>query len=780
MLLFLILFILLNAAWLAPFAVRLPRAVESWVLAIPAALVCGLLVMLSGEVFEHGRIVESINWVPVLGVELAFSLDSLSLTLALLITGIGALIMTYASGYLEEHPQRNRIFGFLYLFMAAMVGVVLADNWIVLFVFWELTSISSYLLIGFNHEEKKSRRNALQALLVTGLGGVAMFAGFILIQHVVGSWSISAALDAAESGVIAGSPMYVAIVILVLLGTFTKSAQFPFHFWLPNAMAAPTPVSAYLHSATMVKAGVFLMMKLSPLLGNTALWSNSLMTAGGITFLLAMFNGLAKTDIKTILACTTLGILGTLTFLIGLGTPYAIQAAVLLLIAHAFYKAALFMVAGAVDHGAGTRELPLLGGLFKTMPWTALAAFLAVFSMLGLPPKPGFLAKEYAYKAGEYFSAGFDFPLVILLFGNILMSVLALKAGVQPFLGRVRDPAHPPHEVNWAMRVGPLILGCMGVASFTALSGYFTPLAQGAIDAILLVSGPEKILFWHGINLALILSIVTVVSGVVLWILRDPIARFMQQFWEPLISGDRVYDEVLAGCLKVGAWQTRFFQSGSLRNYLLITFIAVFGLCVYKLVLVPGWWQTFAVSSSSALLKVITAIIVAAAVATVFARNRLIALLSLGVVGYGIAFIFAYFGAPDLAITQVLVETLSVVLFALVVYRLPQLKTLSSKRHIVIDLVVASLMGGLVALLFLKSYHLQFASNISDTLAAWSYALAHGRNVVNVILVDFRALDTFGEITVLAIASIGVWVLLKALPNRKRNWKKGNWRKAKR
>ena len=402
----------------------------------------------------------SMEWVPSLDVAISFWLDGLSLTFALLITGIGALVTLYSAQYLGTQPQYPRFILFLMAFMIGMLGLVLADNLLALFVFWEVTTISSYLLIGYLADEAKSRRSALQALLVTGTGGLAFLAGIVLIGFAAGSFELSEIRDVE----LRDHPWIVAISILFLAGAFTKSAQFPFHFWLPNAMAAPTPVSAYLHSATMVKAGIYLMARMNPTLGGTDLWFWSLTIAGGFTAVFASIIAMRQSDIKQVLAYTTLMALGTLTLFIGAGTSAAIKGAMLFLIVHSLYKAALFLMIGIVDHRTGSREAEVLSGLSRKMPLTALAAVLAALSMAGIPPLIGFIGKEFLYKAAlsmptaQLWITGTAFAASALMFA--VGGIVALR----PFFGKLGDTPKAPREGPIAMLVGPLILAGLGLA----------------------------------------------------------------------------------------------------------------------------------------------------------------------------------------------------------------------------------------------------------------------------------------------------------------------------
>lgn len=725
-------------------------------LPIPALVAFLLLAFIAGpEVFQGSLPTLRFDWVPEIDLNFALQLNGWGLLLALLVTGIGTLILTYATGYMGGHPQASRLYAYLYAFMFAMVGLAMADHLLLFFVFWELTSISSYLLIGFNHGDPGARKNALQALLVTGLGGMALLAGFILMADTAGTWLISEL--AAKSPEIIASPLYPAILALVLTGAFTKSAQFPFYFWLPNAMAAPTPVSAYLHSATMVKAGIFLMGLMLPILGSTLAWTLTLTIAGGITLLIGGLFGMRQSDLKKILAGTTLAILGMLTLLLGIGTEKAVLAAVLVLLGHALYKATLFMVAGSIDHAAGTRDTRILGGLRSTMPFTAAAATLAAFSKMGLPPFYGFLGKEYSYKST--LSTQADVALTAtLLVGSAILLALALRTGILPFWKKPDSTLQKnPHEVPPSMLIGPMILAATGLL-VGILPFLFSPLISTACTSIVGYPVAPEVKLWAGFNLPLLLSGLTLIVGLLIFFFRTRITALQEKLTPP--GAEAAYDFIFKAVLSFAHWQTRTLQSGYLRNYLIIIIIATGGLVLTKFLRFGGFSEITIVNSLTPTNVVITFIMIAATVLAVVAKSRLVALVALGTVGYGVALIFALFSAPDLAITQILVETLTVVLFAWVVHKLPEYRPLSSKRSSIFDATLASFSGIVVTLLVLKSKSINLGERMSDTLTDMSYPLAHGANVVNVILVDFRALDTWGEICVLAIASIGVWSLL--------------------
>ena len=756
MVLLLVLAVLLFASVFTFGVNRLPERLRPIVLTLPAAVAFGLLVVAGTDFIKDGKIVElTVPWVPYLNLDFVLRLSGVGLLMGLLITGIGALILLYASSYMHGNSLANRLYAYLYGFMFAMTGLVLADHLLLLFVFWELTSITSYLLIGFNCTNESARKNALQALLVTGLGGMALLAGFILLNLASGTWLLSEMVD--QAGMIQSHALYPAIFVLVLLGAFTKSAQFPFHFWLPNAMAAPTPVSAYLHSATMVKAGVYLLAIMLPILGGTSAWQIVLCSFGGITLMIAGLSGLQQSDLKRILAATTLAVLGLLVLLLGIGTEKAVLAAMLFLLGHALYKATLFMVAGAVDHETGTRDVRSLGGLGRLMPWTAGTALLAACSKMGLPPFFGFIGKEYVYKASTSWVFG-GLITTVLIIGNALIFVLAFKVAFLPFWRSSQgELPKKPHEAPLAMLLGPILLSVLGVVLgiFPALS---EPLISTAQDASLGYAADIHVELWHGINLPLILSAVTVSLGVLLVFLNQKAASLLANMKLP--SMEQVYDALFNGVLKLAAWQTRLLQSGFLRNYLLIIILFTALLIAGKLWRFGGIEFPALSGSTSIQVWTIGILMFIAVFAAIMSTKRLTALISLGVIGYGVAFLFAHYSAPDLAVTQILVETLTVALFAWVVLKLPELSTKDFPKRRYFDAVISICCGLLITVLVLKSMALDLAPSISSTLSEWSLEKAHGANVVNVILVDFRALDTWGEITVLSIASIGVWSLL--------------------
>jgi multicomponent Na+:H+ antiporter subunit A len=747
-------------ALLAPWLFRLLGKGVGWLAALLAAGLAVYFGTFVGAVADGATIEATYPWAADLGIRLAFHLDGLSMLFALLITGMGAIVAVYTLGYLGRHPQLGVFYAYLLMFMASMLGLVLADNLILLSVFWELTTISSFLLIGFEHEKKASRQAALQALLVTAVGGLALLAGLVLIGLVGGTFAISELVSDPDA--VVGHGMYVPILLLVLAGAFTKSAQFPFHFWLPSAMEAPTPVSAYLHSATMVKAGVYLLARLHPLLGGTDWWMGVVTPFGAVTMLLGAWLAFRSSDLKQILAYATVSVLGTLVMLLGIGTETAIIAAMVMLLAHGLYKGGLFFVAGAVDHEAGTREIDKLRGLWRAMPLTALGAALGALSMAGFMPFFGFISKEEAYKAAEHAPAATYLIIGTLVVTKVLLVAAAGLVAIQPFVGRRTEAAKAAHEASATLWLGPLLLGVAGLAFglFPQTVGRWlvAPSAEAALG------GPVEtdLKLWHGVNVTLVLSILTLASGLIVYAVRGSLRkRISIAQWLATLQPEHLYHHTIAGLNWLARWQTQLLQNGYLRYYLLTILITSAGLLVAGLAQGAEPYEVPAWSKIGILDAVLVAIVVMAAVLTASSRSQLCAVLGLGAVGYAVAAVFVVYGAPDLAITQFAVETLSVILLVLVLHRLPDFRSYASRWIHLRDASVALISGGTVTALLLFAVGARRHPPISDYYAEMSVPEGHGHNIVNVILVDFRALDTLGEITVLAVAGAGVYALLK-------------------
>ncbi|WEX07756.1 putative monovalent cation/H+ antiporter subunit A [Chelativorans sp. AA-79] len=745
----------------APFLTRALGHNAAWVLALVPAFLFYHFAGFLGAVADGQAIAGGYPWIESLGVDFSWYLDGLSLTFALLITGIGTLIVLYSGGYLRGHPHQGRFFSFILMFMGAMQGLVAADSFLTLFVFWELTSITSFLLIGFDHGREPARRAALQALIVTGAGGLALLAGLLVIAQATGANSLSALLE--SGGALRGSPLYLAALILVLGGAFTKSAQFPLHFWLPNAMEAPTPVSAYLHSATMVKAGIYLLMRLNPIMGDTLLWETILPVFGGTTLIVGTLLALRQTDLKLMLAYTTVASLGLLVMLTGFGSKIAVEAAVLYLVAHSMFKGALFMVAGIVDHETGTRDITRLGGIGRAMPITFGAAVFAALSMGGFGPFFGFLAKEEIY-AGLGFGSGWSMLFTLVaIFGNALMFAIGFAVALKPFTGRAVPTPRTAHEGPVLLWLGPLVLALDGLlmAIFSALSHRFvsSPMASAVAGEPVSVS----ISVVPHVGLPLLLSIITIALGVVFYLTlgrgRAAMAGLLVAIgWGP----DRGFDQFVRGTIRISASVTAVVQNGRLDVYMTAVFIFLAAALLVPMIafgelpampdFVPLHFYEWTV----------LAIAVIGLAAVVYARDRLTAIVSLGIQGFAVALLFMLLGAPDLSFTQFMVETLSVVILALVMTRL----RLSPTDHRplgqrTLDFSVAALCGAALGMLLLRITQIPFNPALSEFFAANARVIAHGRNIVNVIIVDFRGLDTLGEIAVVMIAGLAILALVR-------------------
>lgn len=734
------------------------------VLAIVPLLLFSYFLTLLPEVSGCGGLLFSLGWVPVIDLNLNFFVDGLSLLFLLIISLIGTLVVLYAQAYLKGSAKLGRFYLALFIFMGAMLGVVSSDNILALFVFWELTSLSSYLLIGYYHEKEKSRKAALQALLVTGTGGIVMLAGLILLGNAVGTYSISEMIAINAGSILLESGYYLPVLICLLIGAFTKSAQFPFHFWLPNAMEAPAPVSSYLHSATMVKAGVFLLARLFPILAVDPLWFWIVTPIGALTLITGVWLGLGQSDLKKILAYTTVAVLGTLVLLLGIGTELAVKAAMAYLLAHALYKGALFMASGAVDHESGCREVEKLSGMRKVMPKTALGAGLAALSMCGIPLLLGFLSKEYFYKAILETEVWGLLWIIIAVGGSALMFALAVTAGIRPYWGRYIETPKHAHDGPWNLWLGPVLLGGLGLV-FAFIpgwlsSGIIAPATRGVIGNPLMEVAP--LVYPTYIDKALLLSILTVILGIGVFLLGKKL-RSAQGLYQKLaaVGPESIYFAKLNGMLATASWQTQLFQHGRLRYYVMT--IALFAMALIALAAYPArhLFELPALTPIGIPEMMVCIVIIGATFLAMMVKSRLAAIAALGVVGLGIALLFLIFSAIDLALTQVLVETLAVILFVLAFFRLPKFTTFSPKSVIVRDALIATVFGIFMGGLALFAYGINFFEPISAYFAEFSYTQAYGRNVVNVILVDFRAIDTLGELVVLAIAAVGVFALLK-------------------
>lgn len=715
-----------------------------------------------GRVSTGEVITQNFQWVPSFGLNLNFTLDGLSLLFSLLITGIGFLVFVYTAAYLKGHDYLDRFYGYLGIFMGAMLGLVLSDNLLSMFLFWELTSISSFFLIGFNNTSKPSRRSAILALSITGSGGFLFLAGSILLGMVAGTYSITEMLS--QSGAIAESDYYILIVLLIFGAAFTKSAQFPFHFWLPGAMKAPTPVSTYLHSATMVKAGIYLLLRFTPVLGNQEFWNTTLIIVGAITMFYAAVHTLFRTDLKGILAYSTISVLGVLVFLIGLGTQYALTAAAVYILVHALYKATLFLVTGIIDHETGSRDVTKLAGLRKVMWPVAIAGLLAAVSSAGMPPTIGFLGKDLIYEATLGMEQWTVVLTIVAIVTNILILYAGFVAGIKPFSGKLPEIFSRVHLPSLLMWVPPVLLAVMGI-----LIGVFPglidgPLIKPVVDAVGMKGGDVHLKLWHGFNTVLALSAVTLAAGFLLYfILKPSEKREAAMVRLEFISPKSLILKFGSGVAGFSSGWTGILQNGFLRNYVTTIILFLVILVGYSLFTGQSGFP-MDLSSFSRLTfyeMIIMGIMFFAVIFIVLTKSRLTAVVGMGVVGYAIAMLFVIYSAPDLAMTQFSIDTLTVILFVLVLSSLPKYLSITDYKMRAKDGLLSIAFGTLITLIALEVLREPVHKEISQFYAENAYVLAKGKNVVNVILVDFRGTDTLIEIAVLTVAALGVFSLLK-------------------
>lgn len=761
-----------------------------FMLPVPALIFAYFIGQLQ-PVQEGDPLQASIPWISSLGISFTVYLDGLSLMFGLLISGIGSLVVLYSIYYLDRSKEAvGSFYVYLMLFMGAMLGVVLSDNLIVLYGFWELTSISSFLLIAFWFKRDKSKYGALKSMLITVFGGLAMLGGFVLLYVMTGTFSIREIIGSV--GDITEHALFVPAMLLVLLGAFTKSAQFPFHIWLPDAMEAPTPVSAYLHSATMVKAGLYLVARLSPVFAGQAGWFWLVSAVGIVTLIYGSYRAMKQTDLKAMLAFSTVSQLGLIMSLLGLGSAAALyagsteslfyvkatMAGIFHLINHAVFKGALFMVVGIVDHETGTRDIRRLGGLISVMPVTFSIALVGAFSMAGLPPFNGFLSKEMFFTAVlnvlemdrlrmDVF--GVLFPViawVASIFTFIYSMVLVFRTFAGPKSFDKLD--QKPHEAPLGMLLPPLVLGSLAVVFglFPNLLAYtLIEPAMAAIHPSLLLPGQQfdaAIHFWHGWTTEIFMTIGIIAAGTVLYRLHGRMKLLHQPLFSA-VSLNRTYDGGI-GLLDLGAKRiTDRYMTGSIRHYLIYIFTFLIVSLAFTMGGASGIRFDFAGFAPMSLYEavVIFALIVSV-IAVPFARTRMMAIILTGTSGYMVTLFFVIFRAPDLALTQMIVETVSVTLFLLCFYHLPKLKKeAETLRFRLPNLIIALGVGTVMTLVALAASSGRSFESISDYFIEESYNLAGGKNIVNVILVDFRGFDTMLEIVVLGIASYGIYALVR-------------------
>ncbi|MFP7332778.1 Na+/H+ antiporter subunit A [Shouchella clausii] len=788
-----------NIAILTPFIValfipflykRLSAIHTGWfVLAVPVALFAILAsyipAVANGETFYS-----SIPWLPSLGINFTAYLDGLGLIFALLITGVGSLVILYSIYYLsKERESLHHFYIYLLMFMGAMLGVVFSDNLLVLYVFWELTSISSFLLIAYWHHRRQSRYGAQKSMLITVMGGIGMLAGFLMLSSFAGTFSVREIIGGM--GDYASHALFVPAMLLILLGAFTKSAQFPFHIWLPDAMEAPTPVSAYLHSATMVKAGIYLVARFTPVFGGEAVWFWVVSIVGIVTLFWGSFTAIRQTDLKALLAYSTISQLGLIMTLLGLGSAalhfdvidnqsfyysLAIFAALFHLVNHSTFKGALFMVVGIVDHETGTRDIRKLGGLMAVMPVTFTVAVIGSFSMAGLPPFNGFLSKEMFFTAVlriielPFFSVetwGLLFPIIAWL-ASVLTFVYCLILIFKTFFGE-----HQPekleksaHEAPFGMLVSPVILASLVVAFFffpNVLGEFLLKPAYGAVMPAFIEAGvfDYQIKAWHGINTELLMTLGIVGLGFVLY---RSLPRWIGVYslFPAKLSLDRLYNGALISVERRSNEITNRYMTGNMYHYLLYIFLVILGL-VYTIALTTGA-LSFDVSNDAPISiyeGILAAVMAITAISILFAKSRMTGILLNGVLGYLVALFFVFFRAPDLALTQLVIETVTAALFLLCFYFLPDWDKQKHKtKPKLLNGLIAVATGAMVTVLALSVNN----NRLFDSISAFyenAYELAGAKNIVNAILGDFRAFDTMLEVVVLLIAGLGVYVLIK-------------------
>ncbi|MCF8346408.1 MAG: DUF4040 domain-containing protein [Bacteroidales bacterium] len=745
----------------------LPRPLQkyrSWAIGSVLLGVVVLLLTYIPQILQGDFPALSFPWVPDLGIHFSLCLDGLGLAFSLLIAGMGGFIFIYAGSYMRSYNHNTRFFLFLTLFSLAMMGMVLSSNLVVLFIFWELTTVLSFLLITFFHEKEKARIAGFQSLFITVIGGLSLLAGIILLGTIPGSYQLADWISASSE--IKESPLYLPGLILILIGVFTKSAQFPFHFWLPGAMQAPAPVSAYLHSATMVKAGFFLLLRLQPILGGTDYWHYIISFAGVLTMLFGAYFAVTQTDLKATLAYTTINALGVLILLVGIDTSLSIKAAILFLFVHALYKATLFMIAGYIEKKTGTRDLSVLGGLRRQMPIAFVVTLLSAFSMAGFPPMLGFIGKELIYEAKIQLPGISGIILVLGVISNILMVAVSLYLVYTIFFGKYRleKKVAKPRTIPTMLLV-PAILAVFSLVAGLIPDYLGNSILKGALHYVIPGYEDVKLALWHGFNPVLWLSMFTAFMGMAIAITMIKSTQFLVS-WQNItnrIVRFQFTDVFLQGIDSFVAFvrrNDRVVNHGYHRIYLLTFFLIAAVLLWIQMLFGSDWNGIKDLTEAPFYLYGIAAVMVAATVLTMFSRSRLAAIISMGVIGYGIAFIYLFYSAVDLAITQILAETLVVVLFVLILQRMPVFAKISAKRIKNRDMIIAIAFGTVMTIMALQATDMNVTSPVSEYYLQNSLLKAYGKNVVNVILVDFRALDTLGEVVVLIIAALGVSVLL--------------------
>lgn len=793
-----LIFMPMLACLFIPFLFKHIKSIHTgwFVLIVPASLVLTYSTYIS-RVRDGEVIISSFDWIPSLGISFTSLLDGLSLLFTLLITGIGTLVVLYSIFYLDrQKEQLHNFYIYLLLFMTAMLGVVQSDHMITLYLFWELTSISSFLLIGYWYTRNPSRFGALKSMMITVFGGLFMLGGFVLLSMIGDTYSIRELV--AQAPELVTHPYFKWALVLILIGAFTKSAQFPFYIWLPDAMEAPTPVSAYLHSATMVKAGIYLVARFTPIFAANELWIWLVTGIGLFTLFWGSFFAVKQTDLKGILAFSTVSQLGLIMSLLGISAvafhvedaahtvfKYAAFAAVFHLINHATFKGSLFMIAGIIDHETGTRDIRKLGGLMSIMPLSFTVALIGSLSMAGLPPFNGFLSKEMFLTAmlslREFDLFAFDtwgivFPVVAWI-ASIFTFVYSFYFVFKTFTGKYKPEqlSHKPHEAPFGMLLSPIILAIFVVTIFfipNIVGDTFIKPAVLAIQPFLYSTASDidiHVAAWHGeITPELLLTLGIIVIGLALFATLPKWRKFYNTFHRSL-SLNKMYDGLM-WLLETGMNRlSRLYMNGSWRSYLLYMFSGIVVIVIGTLIVKNAFTVSF---DNTAPIHVYELILILALIigtlTTVFAKSRLTSIIALGLVGYTVALFFVIFNAPDLALTQLVIETISVALFLLAFYHLPKFGRVDERTRFKWSRAIISIaVGVMVTLIALSAHSQKLVPSISHYYEETVHTLAGGGNIVNVILVDYRGFDTLFEITVLGLAGMAIYGMIKLRMSRK-------------
>ncbi|WP_151704307.1 monovalent cation/H+ antiporter subunit A [Nitrincola alkalilacustris] len=740
--------------------------------ALPALLSLVLLISLAPQMLAGETLIQHSDWIPHLGLSLSLRLDGLSWLFALLITGIGCLIILYARCYFEGHPSAGRFYCLILLFMGAMLGIVMSENLLFMLIFWEMTSLVSFLLIGFGWHKRSARRGARMSLVITGGGGIALLAGVLLLGQSAGSFMLSDILVAGEQ--IKADQHYSLMLSLILLGAFTKSAQFPFHLWLPHAMSAPTPVSAYLHSATMVKAGLYLMARLHPALADTDLWFLLVVLSGMMTLMIGAFVAMFMHDIKGLLAYSTLSHLGLITLLMGIGTSTAMAAALFHLINHAVIKAPLFMMAGIVDQSTGSRDMRQINGLYRYLPGLMLLSAIPAAAMAGLPWLNGYLSKKMLFAESLQLVTAPDWAVTLIPVWVTLAGLFSVAYSIRIFHnvffnGRPVDlPIYPPRRPPRLVLLPILILstGCVLAGVFPQY--VYALLIQPAVNAATGLSHPtydfEQL---TDLRLPLQMSLLALLGGLIFYMARTPLFAIHNRL--PEVDAKEIFEWIMQRLIHFSQQRVYQLENGSLQRYLVFMLATALILSTFAMTGFSGWKGSVAITRPDAMTLMGACILSLAALGVaVFHRHRLPALLLLGVTGLFVTLAFARFSAPDLALTQLSVEVMAVVIMMLALSFLPQQSPKESQPYRKVrDIVIAGI-AGLGVTLFSFAVMTRPFDSISDYFLANSLPGGGGTNVVNVILVDFRGFDTLGEITVLGIAALAVFAFTRQLHLKER------------